>query len=276
MSEPLESASSPSALTSSPKRPGRSRRASWQIFGFVVVATLINQRYVTSELDWETTLVTLLYAGYVTAAILIGLGIIAGLQRKPLLPVPLLSRFCAKESAYATLAVAVVLFTLARERGCGIRVTYEVMQTHSRGAYSAREQLTVTGPGGALQLSGLPMRCTAHCDEATAVCSAAIDGLCPELPPSEEAHLVTAFDLEVEDPFCYFPLIKSNQVAFHARASFVRAGEAGAKTALDLDVQGTATMVATGPMSCRYFRRAIGFEVRQQLMMAVNEQLARH
>ena len=274
MPELFKPASPPSA-SPSPPRPRPPRHVARTIFYYVLAIALINQNYVTSELICALTLVTLLYALYATAVLLLGLGLFAALRRQPVLRVPLLSRRCTPGGAYAILAVAVALFTYSREGSYGPRGSYEVMQTRSWGTYSAGKQLTVTGPGGPLPLSGLPMRCAARCDEVTDVCGAAIAALCPEPPPADAPHLVATFHLEVEDPFCYVPLVKSNKVEFHARASFVRTDEAGAKTSLMLNVWGTATVIAIGPMSCRNFRSELGQEVRERLMLAVNEQLAK-
>jgi hypothetical protein len=148
----------------------------------------------------------------------------------------------------------VLLFTLLREGKLGhFSVGYDV--------YSSEEdshiRSTTYGVGDTKTAPG-SRNCRVACFPNSVICREATRGLCNERidPPFISASV------EIEDPFCYVPLYKSDNIHYSISIT-QRPGRT--------DVRGDLEQTAIGPMSCLSYRRLIASALREAVVSALTD-----
>lgn len=263
--------SSPSFALVAPPRP--TLRLPLSLFGVLLFASFVNLFSLGLDVPWFTVVLTPIYAAYVTAAILVALGVLARLRGRPLRPVPLLSRYLRPATAYRALTLFVVTLTVLREGGCDhAALGYDVFRSSSNSTYHSNSNSVSSGED---RLAGAPVSCSASCTASSATCKVAAEALCGtsrslDAQAWELGPVNVTVSLAFEDPFCYVPLFKSSQLTYSAHASLSR----GSKD-VSLSIEGSLALQATGPMSCHSYRKKAARLIRDQVVQQINQTLAK-
>lgn len=251
-----------------------------KIWGLALAATFANLLSLgAAALSWWMVAFSLLYATYAAAAILLVVAFARHLRGMPCWPLPLLGRRVGIRASHLILLGFVVAFTLLREGAIpGMSASYGAYRSHqnTRSRSSASENSMVYDD---LQASEMPsmrgqwVNCRASCGPSTgAACRAALEGLCQDDYHADEDAVSVSIHMEMDEPFCYVPLVKVNELRFSATVNMHQAGHSYRRNVIQ-KISGTIKQSAIGPMSCASYRREAGAQMRETVVSAVNSYL---
>lgn len=225
-------------------------------------------------------LLAAVYAGYVTAAILVAGAALSRVRGRPLRPIPLVpQRWSTTSRAYLILAALVALLTGLREGSFApeLILDYDVFQaTHrTNTSRSSSSNSTTMGDGTTATMAGQPLACSFQCTNRGPTCAAVLQTLRCDGDDADDSTgpLVIAQGLvTLDDPGCYFPLYKDSHTRYSAQLT-LSASRPGSTKSVSLNIDGTLTQDATGPMSCHNYRRLAAQKIAAELAGALQATL---
>ncbi len=228
---------------------------------FIGLGLLCGAWFVRLNSGLAIVLAPLLYAFLASVALTVEVLVLRRRGKVPALPGPL----ARLEPYLLKICVPVVIVvTLLRE---GLLAPHFVLTldwwnaTHyANSTWSG--STSFIGSGDAPRFAGRRLYCTLTCHGSDAVCTG-IDQVitCNEAGP---AQVSIDIDVQVDEPFCYLPLVKSTDGSFSASASISLATAGGSRSG-SVQLNGHAGIDLQGVMSCRSFRLFYGREIGKRI-----------
>jgi hypothetical protein len=218
----------------------------------------------------------LVYALYVTAALLLLKASVDLILRRPRWTVPLLGRRLGALASYLLLLLFVAQLTLLREGMIpSLSFGYDIAWTHRDVHTSTQSDRSASWQGRRPEpLLGRPIACRASCSRGGELCEKIVRDLCEDAHSTSPNAVQVELSVTVEDPFCYLPLLKRDRLPFTA-AVRIRSVSPASRTSIDLSISGTVEQRSIGPMSCRTYLRKTAPPIEREIFKAMMSALSK-